>query len=67
MTHRPRCPKCGGNLFANEDVYSTYRHCLQCGYSRETTLLGSLDEELEATLRPYRARLGLAPERAAVR
>jgi DNA-directed RNA polymerase subunit M/transcription elongation factor TFIIS len=67
MAHRPHCPKCGGNLFASEDVYSAYLHCLQCGYARETTPLGSLDEELEATLRPYRARLGLTPERATLR
>jgi hypothetical protein len=68
MSHHPtRCPKCRGNLFASEDVYSSYQHCLQCGYSRERAPLGSLDEELEATLRPHRARLGLSPERAAAR
>ena len=54
-------------MFASEDVYSSYRHCLQCGYSKETTELGSLDEELEAVLRPHREKLGLAPVRATSR
>jgi DNA-directed RNA polymerase subunit M/transcription elongation factor TFIIS len=67
MATRHRCPKCAGNLFASEDVYSSYLHCLQCGYSRETTELGSLDEELEAVLRPHREKLGLAPVRTTSR
>ena len=50
-------------MFASEDVYSSYLHCLQCGFSKETTELGSLDEELEAVLRPHREKLGLAPVR----
>lgn len=54
-------------MFASEDVYSSYLHCLQCGYSTETTELGSLDEELEAVLRPHRAKLGLSPVRTTVR
>ena len=54
-------------MFASEDVYSSYLHCLQCGHSKEMTELGSLDEELEAVLRPYREKLGLAPVRATVR
>jgi hypothetical protein len=54
-------------MFASEDVYSTYRHCLQCGFSKETTELGSLDEELEAVLRPHREKLGLAAVRSTVR
>jgi hypothetical protein len=62
-----RCRKCGGNLFDGEDVYSRYVSCLQCGSSQELTRMTSLDEVLEATLGPQRARLGLAPERTTVR
>ena len=54
-------------MFASEDVYSSYLHCLQCGQSKETSGLGSLEEELEATLRPHRAALGLAAVRPAAR
>ena len=67
MSTRDRCPRCGGNMFSAEDVYSSYLTCLQCGTSRELTKLGSLDELLAATLGPQRAKLGLAADRAAVR
>jgi hypothetical protein len=67
MSTQERCPRCSGNMFSAEDVYSRYLTCLQCGTSRELTELGSLDELLAATLGPQRARLGLAPERATVR
>ncbi len=26
-----RCPKCGGNIFIDRDIYSWYEQCLQCG------------------------------------
>ena len=54
-------------MFFSEDVYSSYLHCLQCGHSKEVTELGSLDEELEAVLRPHRASLGLSATRALTR
>jgi hypothetical protein len=63
MASQGRCRKCGGNLFPAEDIYSKYLHCLQCGTSRELTKLGSLDEELAASLAPHRARLGLTASR----
>ena len=63
MTTESRCRRCGGNLLPGEDVYSKYLHCLQCGTNHELTKLGSLDEELAATLAPYRAKLGLAATR----
>ena len=58
-----RCRKCGGNLFSGEDIYSRYKSCLQCGTTVEPTGLGSLDQELAATLAPYREKLGLAAAR----
>ncbi|MFC2044168.1 hypothetical protein ACFLT8_03100 [Chloroflexota bacterium] len=29
---RQRCPKCGGNLFLNNDFYGWYEQCLQCSF-----------------------------------
>lgn len=26
------CPRCGGDLHANQDIYGEYKECLQCGY-----------------------------------
>jgi DNA-directed RNA polymerase subunit M/transcription elongation factor TFIIS len=63
MTANERCDKCGGNMFPSEDIYSKYLHCMQCGRTHELTVLGSLDEELAATLSGYRAKLGLSPTR----
>jgi len=28
-----RCPKCGGNLFLDRDLYGWYEQCLQCSYT----------------------------------
>ena len=28
---RKICPKCGGNIFIDKDIYSWYEECLQCG------------------------------------
>jgi hypothetical protein len=67
MSTRERCPRCGGNMFHGEDVYSSYLTCLQCGTSRELTELGSLDELLAATLGPQRTKLGLGADRPAAR
>jgi DNA-directed RNA polymerase subunit M/transcription elongation factor TFIIS len=25
------CPKCRGDMFLDQDVYGSYRQCLQCG------------------------------------
>lgn len=29
---RQRCPKCGGNVYMEDDRYGLYKHCIQCGY-----------------------------------
>ena len=28
-----RCPKCGGNVYLDRDLYGWYEQCLQCGYT----------------------------------
>ena len=30
------CPKCGGDLFMDRDMYGGYVKCLQCGLMRHT-------------------------------
>jgi ribosomal protein S27AE len=30
-----RCPRCGGNLFFDQDYRGWYLECLQCSYTRE--------------------------------
>ncbi|MBM4418006.1 MAG: hypothetical protein FJ033_06810 [Chloroflexi bacterium] len=67
MAIERRCPRCRGRMWASEDLCSEYMHCLHCGMSQEISELSALDTELEGTLRPYRAALGLAPARPRVR
>ena len=31
-----RCPRCGGNIYLEEDCFGSYEHCLQCGYDGDT-------------------------------
>ena len=30
-----RCPRCGGNLFVDQDDRGWYLECIQCSYTRE--------------------------------
>jgi len=29
-----KCPRCGGDIFIDEDVDQAYEVCLQCGFER---------------------------------
>ncbi len=29
------CPRCGGDMFLEEDMFGPYRSCLQCGCTVE--------------------------------
>ena len=31
MVHLKGCPRCGGDIHINRDMYGEYRECLQCG------------------------------------
>ena len=31
MLHFKACPRCGGDIHVNSDVYGEYKECLQCG------------------------------------
>jgi DNA-directed RNA polymerase subunit M/transcription elongation factor TFIIS len=37
-----RCPRCGGNIFIDEDSIGYYAHCLQCGYEQQIRELGKV-------------------------
>lgn len=58
-----RCPRCGGNLFQRDDIYSSYHSCLQCGLSREIDDAGTLDRVLEQILKTEGKDLRATPGR----
>ena len=41
------CPRCGGDLRADRDLYGSYEQCIQCGYMKDLSnaerLLARLD------------------------
>jgi len=41
-----RCPKCGGNIFLDKDLYGWYEQCLQCSH---TSYLDTVVEVRERT------------------
>jgi hypothetical protein len=41
MWELKKCPRCGGDMFIDRDIYGWYEKCLQCSYCCE---LRSLDE-----------------------
>jgi hypothetical protein len=34
FVNKARCPKCGGNVYLDNDHFGWYEECLQCGYTR---------------------------------
>jgi hypothetical protein len=32
MLMKKRCPRCGGNIYVEEDCFGCWGYCLQCGY-----------------------------------
>jgi hypothetical protein len=43
-----KCPRCGGDMFIDRDIYGWYEKCLQCSYCCE---LRSLDEIQQGSAR----------------
>ena len=41
------CPRCGGDVHTNRDLYGSYEQCIQCGYMKDLSnadqLLAKLD------------------------
>lgn len=34
FVNKARCPKCGGNVYLDNDYFGWYEECLQCGFTR---------------------------------
>ena len=49
------CPRCGGDMFIDKDLYGWFEKCLQCGYRCE---LRELDEFGHHTLRKDKEAVG---------
>jgi len=45
------CPKCGGDIFVDDDMNGWYEQCLQCGYTHDLKSRMEINE-----LPPVRAR-----------
>jgi len=41
------CPRCGGNMFVDRDIYGWYEKCLQCGYCYELRGLDEFEQSIE--------------------
>jgi len=58
MWQLKKCPRCGGDMFIDRDIYGWYEKCLQCSYCCE---LRSLDEIRRISVRKDK-RLAGTPE-----
>jgi tRNA(Ile2) C34 agmatinyltransferase TiaS len=50
-----KCPRCGGDMFVDGDIYGWYEKCLQCSYCCE---LRSIDEIQQLAVRKGISYLG---------
>ena len=41
MIYFKGCPRCHGDLYLKEDIFSKYLSCLQCGYLKDIMELAS--------------------------
>ncbi len=56
----PRCPRCAGQLYRDDDCYGRYLSCLNCGYLLPLDHYepdGKRDNTRYASGRPRKARL----------
>ena len=40
-----QCPKCGGSMFVDSDVYGWYEKCINCGYHQELNIIDEYTEK----------------------
>jgi predicted nucleic-acid-binding Zn-ribbon protein len=45
FVNRAKCPKCGGNVYLDNDYFGWYEECLQCGYTRNLQKVVRVDAE----------------------
>jgi hypothetical protein len=41
-----RCPRCGGNVYQDEDCYGWYEKCFQCAYTRDLYDVVEIEERI---------------------
>jgi len=46
MWELKKCPRCGGDMFTDRDIYGWYEKCLQCGHCCELRSLGEIQQSL---------------------
>ncbi len=50
------CPKCGGDMFIDKDIYGWYEKCLQCSYQRDLKDLAEFKkQEARREMEPAKA------------
>ena len=45
---RTYCPKCGGSLYLDRDLYGWYEQCLNCGFTRDLRTVVAMTPEKAA-------------------
>ena len=40
------CPRCGGDVFIDQDLSGWYEHCLQCGYRSDLQTIVEVQEKV---------------------
>jgi ribosomal protein L37AE/L43A len=48
MIHLKACPKCGGDVYLDRDLYGAFMACFQCGH----TLSGAEERKVTAAAKP---------------
>jgi len=46
MWELKKCPRCGGDMFIDRDIYGWYEKCLQCSYCCELRGLKEIQQSL---------------------
>ncbi len=50
------CPKCGGDMFIDKDIYGWYEKCLQCSHQHDLNDLAEFEkQEARGKMEPVRA------------
>jgi ribosomal protein S27AE len=44
------CPRCGGDIFLDNEEHVWFEHCLQCGYIRELKSIAEFSRRVESTV-----------------
>lgn len=51
-----RCPKCGGNLYMDQDYHGWYEQCLQCSYMKDLVVV--YEKKKPVTITDYQIEEG---------